>query len=282
MLLSQLKHDFVTRLKDEFPETEIMSFFFILTGRYLDMRRIDAALKPNLEISKEEQLMFEHALERLLEHEPVQYIVGSTEFYGREFLVNKNVLIPRPETEELVTWILSDFKNIKKPLKVLEIGTGTGCIPVSLNKELNSSEVVSIDISSEALIIAKSNAEKNSAEVVFKKMNILETETLGNSYDIIVSNPPYVRNLEKKEMHKNVLEHEPELALYVEDDDALLFYRKIGELASNFLKEDGSLYFEINQYLAEETKALIEKFGFEAELKKDIFGNYRMLKASRK
>lgn len=282
MLLSQLKHDFVTRLKDEFPETEIMSFFYILTGRYLDMRRIDVALKTNLEISKEEQLKFEHALERLLEHEPVQYIVGSTEFYGREFLVNKNVLIPRPETEELVAWILSDFKNIKKPLKVLDIGTGTGCIPVSLSKELNSSKVVSIDISSEALIIAKSNAEKNSAEVVFKKMNILETETLENSYDIIVSNPPYVRNLEKKEMHKNVLEHEPELALYVEDDDALLFYRKIGELANNFLKEDGSLYFEINQYLAEETKALIEKFGFEAELKKDIFENYRMLKASRK
>jgi len=282
MLLSQLKNEFEKGLQDEYPSTEILSFFYILTEEYLGLQRVDIALNPAQEISKEEQTKFESALNRLKNHEPIQYIIGSTEFFTRKFLVNKSVLIPRPETEELVEWIISDHRNTEKQLKVLDIGTGTGCIPISLKKELKDSEVTSYDISSEALLIAKRNAKLNAAEVIFQKLNILETDLLDDNFDVIVSNPPYVRELEKKAMHKNVLDHEPELALYVEDNDALLFYRKIAELASKSLVKDGRLYFEINQYLPEETKSLVEQFGFEAELKKDIFDNYRMLKAIRK
>lgn len=282
MQLSQIKIQFENALKEEFPLTEISSFFFILTEKYLDMRRLDVALNTDHEISKADERKFKSALERLKAHEPIQYITGSTEFFGREFLVNKDVLIPRPETEELVEWIISDHRDLYRKIRILDIGTGTGCIPISLKKEIKHSEVLSFDISSEALLIAKRNANLNAADVIFEKINILEVENLDQHFDIIVSNPPYVRELEKKEMHKNVLDHEPKLALYVEDENALIFYKQIAELASEALSKSGSLYFEINQYLAEETKTLVEQFGFEAELKKDIFGNYRMLKAIKK
>ena len=279
MLLSQLKIQFLEQLKGKYPSTEIESFFNILIEYYLNLRRIDLALNPDIEISEDQYSNFKKALWRLKDHEPVQYITGETEFYGLKFRVNKNVLIPRPETEELVEWIISDFKDSGKGLNILDIGTGSGCIPVSLAKEIPNSKVSSFDISEEALKLAKKNAKINQVKVDFQKVNILEMEKLDESYDIIVSNPPYVRELEKKEMHKNVLNFEPDTALYVKDEDPLLFYKKIAELAVMALHSDGALYFEINQYLGEETKSLVEKFGFEAELKKDIFGNYRLLKA---
>lgn len=282
MLLSQLKNEFENALKDEYPPTEIFSFFYTLTEEYLHLRRVDVALDPHCELSESDHTRFLHALERLQTHEPIQYITGSTEFFGRKFLVNKNVLIPRPETEELVEWILLDHKSKKANIKILDIGTGSGCIPISLKKEIKNSEVHSFDISSEALLLAQRNAKLNNAEIAFRKADILETETLHDHFDIIVSNPPYVRELEKKDMHRNVLNHEPKLALFVKDENALIFYKKIAELAVKSLNEYGVLYFEINQYLAEETKSLVEELGFKAQLKKDIFGNYRMLKATKK
>ncbi|HKJ48128.1 MAG TPA: peptide chain release factor N(5)-glutamine methyltransferase [Christiangramia sp.] len=282
MLISQLKVQFLERLKDEFPQTEIESFFYILTDHFLGRRRIDVALEPDLEISEGQMSKFEKALLRLHDHEPIQYITGKTEFYGLEFNVDKNVLIPRPETEELVEWIISDHKSSGKNLKILDIGTGSGCIPVSLAKNLPDSAVSSFDISNEAIAMAKKNAELNNAKVNFQNIDILSVDKLEEKFDIIVSNPPYVRELEKIDMHKNVLNFEPKLALYVEDSEPLLFYEKIAKLAVNSLEENGALYFEINQYLSEETKALVENFGFETELKKDIFGNFRMLKAIRK
>ncbi|TRO67014.1 peptide chain release factor N(5)-glutamine methyltransferase [Christiangramia sabulilitoris] len=285
MQIAQLKVQFRDRLRDEFPETEIESFFYILTEYYLGLRRIDIAMNPEHELSEVQMTTFEKAILRLKDHEPVQYIIGKTEFYGLEFYVNKNVLIPRPETEELVEWIISDHsdhKEINRKLKILDIGTGSGCIPISLAKNIPDSEVSSYDISSEALSLARQNADLNDAEVNFHKVDILNLDRLKDNFDIIVSNPPYVRELEKQEMHKNVLKYEPALALYVANNDALIFYKKIGELAYESLREHGALYFEINQYLARETKAIIEDLGFEAELKKDIFGKYRMLKAKRK
>ncbi|WP_257710664.1 peptide chain release factor N(5)-glutamine methyltransferase [Gramella sp. MT6] len=282
MLISQLKIQFIESLKDEFPLTEIESFFYILTEHFLDVRRIDLALNRDLEISEEQFSKFEKAMLRLKDHEPVQYITGLTEFYGLEFEVNKNVLIPRPETEELVDWIIHDHQNTEEELHVLDIGTGSGCIPICLAKNLKNASVSSFDISKDALALAKRNALRNNVEVNFREFDILSLEKLDGKYGIIVSNPPYVRELEKKEMHRNVLEHEPELALYVDDNDALVFYQKITQLAADGLSDNGKLYFEINQYLGEETKALVENFGFVAELKKDIFGNYRMLKAIRK
>lgn len=282
MLLSHLKIQFIDLLKDEYPATEIESFFHLLTEEYLGMRRIDVALNAGYEVSEENKLQFEKALERLKDHEPVQYIIGKTEFYGMKFKVNRNVLIPRPETEELVDWIVNDHKEPKSALKILDVGTGSGCIAISMAKEIANCKVAALDISPKALDLARINAEENEVDIEFQEVDILQKEKLNDLYDIIVSNPPYVREIEKQEMHKNVLNHEPVQALYVEDSNALVFYEKIAALAKDSLRENGVLYFEINQYLANETKSMLENLGFEAELKKDIFENYRMLKAKRK
>ncbi len=281
MRLSQLKIQFIDHLQDEYPAKEIESFFNILADRFLGMSRLEVALAPELILNKEQLNSFESALERLRQHEPVQYITGETEFFSLNFKVNKNVLIPRPETEELVEWIIENFKDSEDKLKILDIGTGSGCIAISLAENLKAG-VDAFDISEEALKIAKKNAEINRVNVTFQKVDILNLKNLPERYDIIVSNPPYVREQEKEQMQKNVLDHEPESALYVKDDNALIFYKKITELAQDSLRSGGTLYFEINQYLAEETKVMVENFGFEAELKKDIFENYRMLKARMK
>jgi release factor glutamine methyltransferase len=196
-----------------------------------------------------------------------------------DFEVNSNVLIPRPETEELVAWILSDCKQEPlKDFKILDIGTGSGCIAIALAKNISQAEIAAIDVSAEALELAQKNAQTNGVPVTFLCQNILETEDLQGQFDVIVSNPPYVRNLEKAEIKKNVLEHEPHLALFVEDNDALLFYRKIATLAQKNLKENGKLYFEINQYLGLEMVGLLTAMGFvDVELRKDIYGNDRMI-----
>ncbi|MCF4100923.1 peptide chain release factor N(5)-glutamine methyltransferase [Gillisia sp. M10.2A] len=283
MLLSQFKNNFITQLQTEYPPEEVLSFFNILTGFFLGMSRLQVALAPEKELSQEELKQFENALSRLEEHEPIQYITGVTEFFGLQFKVNKNVLIPRPETEGLVQWILDDIRNNPKSseIKILDIGTGSGCIAISLAKHLPEAQVWAMDVSPEALETAKVNAAQNIVEVGFIEQDVLNVEQLLEKYDIIVSNPPYVRELEKKEMQRNVLENEPELALYVEDTNPLLFYKKITNLAVNGLREKGSLYFEINQYLSDETAEMLKLKGFSKELRKDIFGNYRMLKGSR-
>ena len=216
-----------------------------------------------------------------------------------KFEVNENTLIPRPETEELVEWIIESWKlevgswksENQKRINVLDIGTGTGCIPITLKTNLPQANVSAIDVSENALEVAKRNAELNKVEVNFIQANILEVEDvskiqtsisqLPTNFDIIVSNPPYVRNLEKQEIKKNVLDYEPHLALFVEDTDALLFYRKIAQLSIKNLSPNGLLFFEINQYLGKETVELLENLGFKnIELKKDMFGNDRMIRCS--
>jgi release factor glutamine methyltransferase len=206
--------------------------------------------------------------------------------------VNENTLIPRPETEELVEWIVSESRKSEvESMKILDIGTGSGCIAISLAKNLPNAEVFAVDVSEKALSVAQKNADINKVEVNFVNADILKINDLAelttsnfqlpNYFDIIVSNPPYVRNLEKAEIKPNVLEFEPHLALFVEDTDALLFYRKIAELASKNLKENGKLFFEINQYLGKETVELLEDLGFNSiELKKDIYGNDRMIRSA--
>jgi len=219
-------------------------------------------------------------LEKLEKEIPIQYILGNAHFYGLEFEVNENTLIPRPETEELVEWIIKNNSKIEgfKDLKILDIGTGSGCIAISLAKNLPHAKVFAIDVSEKALETAKKNALTNETEVTFLLKNILETDDLEQQFDIIVSNPPYVRNLEKEEIKKNVLEYEPHLALFVEDNDALIFYRKISELAQKNLTENGQLYFEINQYLGTEMIDLLEAKNFATiELRKDIYENDRMI-----
>jgi len=284
LLLSQLKIKFLNLLKDEYPVQEVNSFFNLLIESYLLMNRLDFALKPGKEISLEEKEKFESAIQRLSKHEPIQYILGETEFFGLKFKVNKNVLIPRPETEELVQWILDDVGESKNPsnLKILDIGTGSGCIAISLAKNLPGVEIFALDISENALKTARENAGLNKVNVNFIQADILNLEALTGKFDIIVSNPPYVREMEKVEMHRNVLENEPNLALYVKDADPLIFYGTIAKLAQVGLQNNGNLYFEINQYLAEETEDILKNTGFKTKLKKDIFGNYRMLRGRRK
>ncbi|MCH3882591.1 peptide chain release factor N(5)-glutamine methyltransferase [Tenacibaculum aquimarinum] len=290
MTLKDFKSNFSEQLSSTYPQTEIDSFFFLLIEEYLDFQRIDSVLKADFIISSEVLTDFNAAIERLKNEEPIQYILGNTEFYGLPFLVNKNTLIPRPETEELVEWIIDEATKLKsdvtssadeKSSSILDIGTGTGCIPISLKKNLPNATVSAIDVSKEALKTAKENAKLNSVNINFMEIDILKTDDLPNNYDIIVSNPPYVRELEKVEIKNNVLENEPHLALFVDDNNPLIFYDKIADLAKLHLSKNGLLFFEINQYLGKETVDMLAKKGFKnIELKKDFSGNNRMIKAT--
>ena len=276
MLLKQYKSHFFDALKNSQDEQEIESFFFILTEYLHNLKRVDVALNPNFELSDEEVEKWNVILAQLQQEKPIQYITGEAWFYGLKFEVNENTLIPRPETEELVEWILnSSITHHPTPITILDIGTGTGCIPIALKANLPQANISAIDVSEKAIEVAKRNAELNKVEINFIQANILEVEDLSklpSSYNIIVSNPPYVRNLEKQEIKKNVLDYEPHLALFVEDTDALLFYRKIAQLAIKNLSENGLLFFEINQYLGNETVELLQNLGFKnIELKKDMF-----------
>ncbi|MDO6676815.1 peptide chain release factor N(5)-glutamine methyltransferase [Tenacibaculum sp. 1_MG-2023] len=281
MLLKQYKSYFSEQLSSIFPQTEINTFFFLLIKEYLGFQRIDLTLQPTFEVLSDKKRLLDEALARLKKEEPIQYILGKTEFYGLPFNVDKNTLIPRPETEELVEWIVKEVEKSQKLLFILDIGTGTGCIPISLKKQLPNMNVSAVDVSEKALIVAKKNAELNDVEVSFMLQDILKTKVLNSKFDIIVSNPPYVRELEKAEMKNNVLENEPHLALFVEDNNPLLFYKKIADLAKNNLTKTGLLFFEINQYLSKETVEMLKDKGFtKIELRKDLFGNNRMIKAS--
>ncbi|WP_299010258.1 peptide chain release factor N(5)-glutamine methyltransferase [uncultured Tenacibaculum sp.] len=281
MQLKDFRLQFTKELKSIFPKTEIDTFFFLLIEEYLGLQRIDFTLQPTLEIPSKKCDLLDTALARLQKEEPIQYILGKTEFYGYPFKINENTLIPRPETEELVEWILNEVKDNKQQLSILDIGTGTGCIPISLKKNIPSANVSAIDVSEEALKVAKENASLNKAEITFILQDILQTENLSRQYDVIVSNPPYVRELEKVEIKNNVLENEPHLALFVDDDNPLIFYKKIADLAIKSLTKNGLLFFEINQYLGPETIEMLKRKGFtKVELRKDLFGNNRMIKAT--
>lgn len=318
MLLKEFRNHFNQELSTVFAQTEIDSFFFLLIEKELDLQRIDLVLNKKLSISEATFKHLKISLSRLKLQEPIQYILNETEFFGLPFKVTKDTLIPRPETEELVAWIIEEAtkslgcnvaaphinsKTNKKSFTILDIGTGSGCIPISLAKNLLHTNITSIDISKNALIIAEENALLNSVNINFIEQDILSVENLNIianemkqsltqekigslkapcndlKFDIIVSNPPYVRELEKTEIKPNVLENEPHLALFVEDNNPLIFYSKIADLAKKHLKENGVLYFEINQYLGKETVDMLTKKGFTTELRKDLFGNDRMTKS---
>ncbi|RTZ05542.1 peptide chain release factor N(5)-glutamine methyltransferase [Flavobacterium bomense] len=272
---------FIQELTPIYDAGEAESFFYLIAEEKHQLKRIDLALHPDLVFSETETVVWNSILAQLKQEIPIQYLLGKTSFYGLDFEVNENVLIPRPETEELVAWIIRNNLKIEKfkDLKILDIGTGSGCIAVSLAKHIPNAQVFAIDVSEKALATAHNNAHNNAVNITFIKQNILETEDLLQEFDVIVSNPPYVRNLEKEEIKKNVLDYEPHLALFVEDNDALIFYKKIAKLAQKNLLPNGKLYFEINQYLGKEMVDLLEKMNFKnIELRKDIYGNDRMIK----
>lgn len=222
--------------------------------------------------------------QRIAQGEPVQYVLGEADFCGMSMKVQPEVLIPRKETEELVAWIVEEGRGKKEALHVLDIGTGSGCIAVALAKTLEGAEVEAWDVSDVALQTAKENAERNSVTVGTKKVDVLKDNRLRTTdygvFDVIVSNPPYICEEEKAEMERNVLEHEPPLALFVPDNDPLLFYRRIGELGLSILRGEGLLFFEINRRFGKEVVKMLQDMGYQdVELRQDQFGNDRMVKA---
>jgi release factor glutamine methyltransferase len=261
-----------------FGANEAQSIADYLLEGTLGLTAKERLAKKPLELSVNNLAMLDEAVTRLKNEEPVQHVVGYGWFYGRKFYVNKNVLIPRPETEELVHWIVNSHKN-GSALNLLDIGTGSGCIPVTISLEAPSLQCEGWDISEAALEIARENAIKLEANVHFKQVNILEATIEGEAFDVIVSNPPYVRDSEKTLMSKNVLNYDPAGALFVGDDDPLIFYRRIAGLARTGLKNGGWLYFEINEAFGTEMKDLLGSLGYsQIELRQDINGKDRMIR----
>ncbi|OSZ80251.1 protein-(glutamine-N5) methyltransferase, release factor-specific [Chitinophagaceae bacterium IBVUCB2] len=229
---------------------------------------------------KEEALVKEYA-ERLLQHEPVQYILNESWFCGIKFYVDNNVLIPRPETEELVDWIVSEFKKRDSLIKILDIGTGSGCIPISLKRKLPNSEVWSCDISSRAISVAKKNAAAANTDIHFIALDFLDKEQRKTlpSFDLIVSNPPYIPENNKAQMNPNVLNYEPATALFVPDNDALIFYAAIADFGKQHLEKDGAIFLEIHEDLGEAVSDLLQSNGFHTTIKKDMQQKDRMVKS---
>ncbi len=260
-----------------YPETEINGFVRMLADSVLNMSYTDMVLKKDRVVSDNEKNSINEIVDRLKSHEPIQYILGETEFYGLKLEVNPSVLIPRPETEELVHLIVKNKPS--KDSKILDIGTGSGCIALALKSVLPKAMVTGVDISEDALNTAKMNAQKNELDVDFKLVDILKWRDYSwPELDVVVSNPPYVRELEKEQMEKNVLAFEPEGALFVSDNNPLIFYRAIAEFAQKYLVNNGRLYFEINEYLGAEMTEMLKSMGFSnINLLKDINGRDRML-----
>ncbi|QCX00278.1 peptide chain release factor N(5)-glutamine methyltransferase [Aggregatimonas sangjinii] len=285
MLLNEIKTIFHKELDALYPSEEVNSFFYLLLEELLGLERFILALRPDYVVSKEEEQPLFEALSQLRLHRPIQYIVGQTNFMGLDFMVKEGVLIPRPETEELVQWVLDVtaedpvFKNQNSAFNVLDIGTGSGCIAILLAKKWTDAKVYGLDVSESALAVARKNAQENEATVQFIHSNILSLDSLDTKFDVIVSNPPYVRKSEKVDMQPNVLQYEPENALFVPDNDALKFYKAIVDFAATNLENNGMLFLEINQYLGKEAIQLLQGHNFsEIELRKDMYGNDRMLK----
>jgi release factor glutamine methyltransferase len=277
---------FREQLSDLYSSEEVENFIAYAFEEYMGYKRAELVTRANETMSESMLLKFNFVVKDLKKQKPIQYILGNTYFCGMELKVDERVLIPRQETEELVDIIVKSqgpgIKSQDKDLRILDIGTGSGCIALALKKLLPHAEVHALDVSNEALALAEENAKANNLEITFVHGNVLEPETLQlpGTYDIIVSNPPYVLNSEKASMQPNVLQYEPHLALFVNDNDPLLFYRVILDLAKRKLNAGGSLYFEINEEQGNALVRLAEEKGMKnVTLKKDINGKDRMLSA---
>ena len=287
-LVRDCRKYYAGELEKIYGSDEANALIMILLEHYFSIDRVKMALEPEFRLSESELLTLHFAVKDLLKNKPVQYVLGETEFCGMRFMVDENVLIPRPETEEMVKNIASCGDKaclVPTGCNVLDIGTGSGCIAISLAKLLKDSAVTAVDVSEKALEVAKKNAEANNVNVRFILDDILNpqnTELIDNQYDIIVSNPPYVCESEKSEMRANVLDYEPSTALFVTDNDPLIFYRKILEFAQKTLKPSGEVWFEINEKFGKEMKDLCLEKGFKnVEIIKDFRERDRILRISK-
>lgn len=278
-LVKDIRNHYYEQLCSVYDKDESNAMILILLKHYFNIDRVEMALEPNLRLSESEILKIHFAVKDLLKNKPIQYIIGKTEFCDLKFKVNESVLIPRPETSELVRLIV----NSRQPSaisNIIDIGTGSGCIAISLAKVFPHSQVYAMDISEKALTTAKENAIDNNVNVTFIHDDILSLrDNIERKFDIIVSNPPYVRELEKAEMHDNVLKWEPHNALFVTDDNPLIFYRSILEFAKEYLNENGEIWFEINEFLGKEMTSLCRRFGFsDVKIFKDFRDKERFMK----
>lgn len=262
-----------------YPESEISGFVrYIL--EHITKRSYHQLLLSDIHFSEGQTKVVQQYIERLQQYEPIQYIIGETEFFGLPFYVNKHTLIPRPETEELVELVLKE--NTQYQPSILDVGTGSGCIAIALAKHIPNAKVTAWDFSKGAIEIANKNANLNKVQVKFDQVDVLGEYPTDQKYDIIVSNPPYILDSEKAEMEKNVLDYEPHSALFVPNNKALLFYERIADISLELLTENGKLYFEINRAKGQETVEMLASKGYyDIELLKDLSKNDRMVSAKR-
>jgi len=285
--IKQLSNQIKNSLKGLYPDVEIATFVYLLLEEYAGISKVTLALEPERVVTNEVIDQINKAVYRLKDFEPIQYILGKTGFYGLSFLVNKKVLIPRPETEELVDWLIKDIGEVsgqQEMLRILDIGTGSGCIAISLRKNIENSVVTAIDISKEALEIAEKNAAFNGVDIKFKELDVFDEAEISKfgKFDLIVSNPPYVLESQQAEMQPNVLNYEPYGALYVSDDEPLRYYEQILKAAETILEPRGKVYFEINEKLGHEMIALLKDLNYSGIiLKADIHERNRMIRGSK-
>jgi release factor glutamine methyltransferase len=282
MTLHEAFYTLKTELNKLYPEQEAQAIAHEVMENITQLSKIDRLMSKEQLLSSSQQNEWDYILDELLQGKPMQYVLGKYYFMGKEFLVNENVLIPRPETEELVIWILNDWAQDKEGKSIFEIGTGSGCIPISLKAEWPEAQINACDVSLGALTVAQKNASHLEQDINFFEQNILDKSLWHHlpQYDIIVSNPPYIPIKEITTMEANVHEHEPHLALFVADTDRFLFYRIIAQLGKTKLKDGGAIYCEIHRDFPEETKAVFEAEGYtNIELRKDMHDNWRMIKA---
>lgn len=276
--------DFLKNLKTIYDEREADHIADWVFEKVTGSKKLERKLNRNTKLEEICFVQIENYLKELMENKPVQYVLNEAWFYKRKFFVDENVLIPRPETEELVEWIIGDINaktSSSKPTNIIDIGTGSGCIAVSLKKEISHSNISAIDVSGKTLRIAQKNAAEFNAIIDFIQIDFLnETEwNQLSKYNIIASNPPYIPLEEKKTLAKNVTEFEPAVALFVDNADPFIFYKKIAKFAKNHLIENGNIYVEVHEEFAEKVKKIFEKEAFKSEIKKDIYGKERMIKA---
>lgn len=284
MTLAQAQTDTLTKLALLYDDREAVNICDWVLEQVTGQKRIDRLINKQAGLPEEQVIRLQQIIAELQTHRPVQYVLGEAWFAGMRFFVNESVLIPRPETEELVEWIVTEYGRQDKEQRtcgILDIGSGSGCIPIALKKKLQHHQVSSMDISEAALAVARKNADSLTADVHFQQFNFLEERNWPALpvFDVIVSNPPYVKQSEQSAMEKHVLDFEPSVALFVPDDDALIFYRKIAAFGKTHLNKDGAIFLEINEALGKETLSLYEREGYATELRKDLQGKDRMIKA---
>ncbi len=281
MTVQEASYYVLNQLRSIYEEGEASLITDWMMEKITGSKKTERMLYKNSVLSQDEEIQLRSFTERMMQHEPVQYVLNEAWFGGLKFFVDKNVLIPRPETEELVEWIITNCKFPVDALKILDIGSGSGCIPVSLKRRLKKTEVWSCDISDEALTVAKKNARILGTDINFIQLDFLNAvqRNLLPSFDIIVSNPPYVPGKDKETMKPHVLQYEPATALFVPDNDPLIFYKAIAEFGKEHLNKNGNIYCEIYEDLGPATVQLFKSYDYTTELKKDMQQKDRMIKS---